>query len=461
MSGARALAAALIGDLWAMEPNKLTGLVESLQGGGVEGWASGYVAPQTAAVVEDKAGSSNPVAEIPIHGVIMKKVPAIFGFLGVEATSTTDTAAAIRAALEDDSVESIELSIDSPGGTIAGVQPLADLIHEASKAKPVHAKISDMAASAAYWLGSQASSMEANPGAMVGSIGVYRVMIDSSEKASKDGLRVHLVSSGEFKGAGAPGTEIQPKHIEREQRIIDQAAEMFVESIARGRNMDLANVSEWATGETWFSDEAQKMGLIDMVSAVELPESVEKTEPADFDGGKEVIMEETIQEPAAEELVEVQAVAMEQEIAELKAALEAKTVELEAKAAEDNATKAALKAVIEGQKEQCIAKGVENGQIVPAMVEQVQTFAEFCGDDVAKLEAFVEALPVQVRPEAASEAPAAAVERVELSDKDKQVAKLLGIEPEAMATGGEWRAVSVRGELLDQSGAVIGNVGGN
>jgi signal peptide peptidase SppA len=450
-----------------MEPHRLTGLIEALNNsGGVGNFASGFVAPQgfvietlnEARSTSEEETEPDPIRQIPIHGVIMKKVPAIFGFLGVEATSTADTAAAIKAALLDETVESIELSIDSPGGTIAGVQPLADLIFEGAKIKPIHAKVSDMAASAAYWLGSQASSIEANAGAMVGSIGVYRVMVDSSARASKNGLKVHLVSSGEFKGAGAPGTELKPKHLEREQKTIDQAADLFAASIARGRGVDLMNVKEWATGETWFTDEARAMGLIDSVSSVDLPESVEKLEPAEF-GGKGVEMEEQ-QQPAAVEKPD-EADTMRAEIEALKQALELKNTELEASAAEGEAKESALKAVIEGQKEELIGQALESGQVLPAMVEQVRTFAAFCGDDVAKLGAFIGALPVQTRPVAVSEAPVKAAERAELNDSDQAVARLLRIAPEAMATGGEWRAINARGELLDNDGAIIATVKGN
>ena len=52
-------------------------------------------------------------------------------------------------------------------------------------------------------------------------------------------------------------------------------------------------------------------------------------------------------------------------------------------------------------------------------------------------------------------------ERTELNDSDQAVARLLRIAPEAMATGGEWRAINARGELLDQDGAIIATVGGN
>ena len=122
-------------------------------------------------------------------------VIAISGIL--EKRQTHHVRSLLRNATEDERVVGILLVIDSPGGTVAGTADLAASIRSAAKVKPVHAFVEDLAASAAYWAASQAGKVFANTNtAMVGSIGTYAVLIDSSEMANKAGIKVHVIRAG-------------------------------------------------------------------------------------------------------------------------------------------------------------------------------------------------------------------------------------------------------------------------
>ena len=55
---------------------------------------------------------------------------------------------------------------------------LADAVFKARSSKRVIAFASDLVASAAYWVGSQADQMFANPTALIGSIGTYALIAD-------------------------------------------------------------------------------------------------------------------------------------------------------------------------------------------------------------------------------------------------------------------------------------------
>jgi len=425
--------------LWAMDATHLRRLVCDLHHANLQ--SLGPVVGLSSPSVDTTAGGG-PVATIPIHGVIMKKVPGVFSMLGIEATGTTETTAAIQAALADDSIEEIEISVDSPGGSVAGVQQLADLIHEARKVKPVKAVVSDMAASAAYWLASQADTIEANPSALIGSIGVYRVLVDSSKAMDDDGIQVHLIKSGEHKGTGTPGVHISEAQIEEEQRIVDGVADMFVGAVARGRGLAIEKVREFATGSTWFADEAQPMGLVDEITTAAMPQH----------GGADMA-----DKPEAAEIVDQ---AMKAQIDALELQVLDLTGQLSAKSAETAAQAAALNSIIEIQKTEILNDGAKRGAIVPAMRAEVENFAQFCEDDVEKLRSFVDALPVQTRATTESEQPAEQERNVagDISDDDAAVAKLLGISTEDMRTKSNWRAISAGGAILDDDGKVVGGI---
>jgi ClpP class serine protease len=110
----------------------------------------------------------------------------------------------LEAALADDKVTSIMLDIDSPGGSTDLIPEMAAQIRQARKQKPIVAMANTAAASAAYWLGSQASEFVVSPSGKVGSIGVFAAHTDVSEAEAKAGVKTTLISAGKFKTEMSP-----------------------------------------------------------------------------------------------------------------------------------------------------------------------------------------------------------------------------------------------------------------
>lgn len=174
---------------------------------------------------------------------------------------------ALRVAQNDPKVGGIALKIDSPGGTVAGVQDLADDIH--AVIKPVVAFAEDLTASAAYWLASQAHKLVASPGAFIGSIGVYAVVRDWSEFFESAGIQTFVIKSAQHKGAGATGSRITDEQLDNFQRIVDDIHGLFVGAVARGRNRSTADVQAWADGRLHAAAAALELGLIDSIGSFE------------------------------------------------------------------------------------------------------------------------------------------------------------------------------------------------
>lgn len=182
-------------------------------------------------------------------------------------TSTMSVRRLIRAALRDEDVEVIMLSIDSPGGQVAGTKELADEIAQANTQKPIIAQIDDLGASAALWIASQAGNVFANATAEVGSIGTVAVVTDLSQKAEMEGVKVHVISTGEFKGAFAPGSEVTDAQIENLQSRINSLNEFFLSAISTGRRMPREAVEKIADGRVFMASEAAELGLIDAIQS--------------------------------------------------------------------------------------------------------------------------------------------------------------------------------------------------
>ena len=210
------------------------------------------------------------IAVIPMRGVIAKYAHQVNGSSQPRGIASETVLRGLRAALEDDAVRGILLNIDSPGGSVSGVPALAEEVLASKAEKPVWAHAQDMMASAAYWIGSQAERVYASRAATVGSIGVYAAIVDQSRAFENEGLRVHVLRAGEHKGAGVAGSPIEKADLEQLQKHVDQTRELFVEAIAQGREqLELDQIRELATGDTWLAPEALERGLIDGVLSFE------------------------------------------------------------------------------------------------------------------------------------------------------------------------------------------------
>jgi signal peptide peptidase SppA len=201
-------------------------------------------------------------AIIPIIGPTSK-------YGGFGTASTMKIREQVRAAATDDTVESVLLYVDSPGGAVAGNRDLARDVRELNKVKPVHAYAADMMASAAYGVASQAGKIVANEGAIVGSIGTMSALVDTSGAYEKAGVKVHPITSGGVKGMGMPGTKITQEQIQHQQQLINKVSAQFVNSVAEGRGFSQAKAKELADGRLHIAADAASIGLVDAVASLE------------------------------------------------------------------------------------------------------------------------------------------------------------------------------------------------
>lgn len=202
--------------------------------------------------------NENGVGVIKFEGMVCKR-PSFWGWLFGGTASTQVAQEALNAALADPGVKSILLVVDSPGGTVAGTEELAEAVFRARSVKPVTAYASDMCASAAYWIASQASKLYANATASVGSIGVYSVNADLSRMYQNEGVEVSVVKSAPGKGAGVRGTRWTLEQEADLQREVDSLGAEFVEAVRRARPAAVTA----ADGRCYTAREGLSFGLVD------------------------------------------------------------------------------------------------------------------------------------------------------------------------------------------------------
>lgn len=209
------------------------------------------------------------VAIIPIDGVLSKKMNLFSEISG--GVSTQMLGHTFQQAIDDPTVHSIILAIDSPGGTVDGTQNVADQIFASRGKKKVVALASGMMGSAAYWIGSAADQVFISSDTdIVGSIGVVATHIDYSQQEHARGVKITEIAAGKYKRIASQHEPLTPEGRASIQDQIDHVYSIFVDSVAKHRGVSSQDVlDKMADGRIFLGKKARDAGLVDGVSTLD------------------------------------------------------------------------------------------------------------------------------------------------------------------------------------------------
>lgn len=242
---------------WCIEPAWLQEAITLIKAGA---WQSRSVSKEVEQSLYRVLDSG--IAYVPVMGQITK------GDSKYGGVSSLALRSALREIRADPKIRAAVLHIDSPGGTYAGTAELANAVDRLANEKWVVAAIEDLGASAAYWVASQAMRIYATPTSEVGSIGTYAVITDSSGAAAAEGLKVHVISTGPYKGVGEPGVPVTDEHLAYLKTRLSELNEHFLAAVANGRQVSREKVDTWADGRVHIAAHAKDIGLIDEIGNV-------------------------------------------------------------------------------------------------------------------------------------------------------------------------------------------------
>lgn len=198
------------------------------------------------------------VAVLPVSGPIFRYGNILTEISG--ATSVEVLATDFRAALDDPDIRGIVLEIDSPGGQIAGISEFADQV--AAAGKPTVAYISDLGASAGYWIASAADQVIIRDTAAAGSVGVVATL-----RRDKKDDRIQIVSSQSPRKRVDPETEDGRAVL---QAVVDDIADVFIARVASYRAVSAEHVLEhFGQGGLLVGKNAVSAGLADGLGSLE------------------------------------------------------------------------------------------------------------------------------------------------------------------------------------------------
>ncbi|MFT4310467.1 MAG: signal peptide peptidase SppA [Candidatus Woesearchaeota archaeon] len=209
---------------------------------------------------------SGNVLIIPIHGVIVAETqPSIFGSSG--AVSSTNIIRILDEAENNRKVDAVILEINSPGGSGVASDEIARRV--ATFNKPIVANIRESGASGAYWVASSTDYITANRFSIVGSIGVIASYLEFSGLLEHFNISYQRFVAGDNKDFGSPFREPTPQEAQQFQALLDEMHTIFIQEVAKGRNMPEQDIRALADGSIYTGSQAVSLGLIDSTGGMD------------------------------------------------------------------------------------------------------------------------------------------------------------------------------------------------
>jgi protease IV len=166
---------------------------------------------------------------------------------------------------DNSNIKAVIVSIDSPGGSVAGGEALHDSFARVAAKKPVVAVMGGVAASAGYMIAVPAARIFASEGTLTGSIGVLLETGDISGLLGKIGVSSDPIVSGPLKDQPSYTRPLSPEGKQVLQGLVMDMYDQFVGMVATGRHMDPARVRELGDGRAYTGRQAVNLGLVDQI----------------------------------------------------------------------------------------------------------------------------------------------------------------------------------------------------
>ena len=230
-----------------------------------DGW---YAKPKTA---RDMYTVESRVARVGMDGTLVHKLGGVEPYSGMIGYDCLDRI--VSDAQANKEVGATLIDADSAGGEVAGCFAFANRLRTMGArngGKPIIAFANEMTCSAAYAIASACDAVMTTDTGMVGSIGVWTMLVDMTKGLDKNGINVRMIRAGERKARGGPYEEADDETVTKLQGWVDETWHLFAEFVAANRPISkqavLALEGDWFTGS-----DALDLGLVD---AVDSPEAI-------------------------------------------------------------------------------------------------------------------------------------------------------------------------------------------
>lgn len=165
---------------------------------------------------------------------------------------------------DDEAVKGIVLRVNTPGGSATGAEKIQREVRSYMETKkPVVVSMGNYAASGGYWVSAYSDKILANPLTITGSIGVFGLLYNVDDLATKIGVNFNKVLTGELADLELLIHKKSDKAMDILQRSTQFFYNLFIQKVSEGRHLTEDKVKAIANGRVWSGENALKNSLID------------------------------------------------------------------------------------------------------------------------------------------------------------------------------------------------------
>jgi protease-4 len=172
-------------------------------------------------------------------------------------------------ARKDKNVKAIVIRVNSPGGNAMTSDLIWREIELTKKVKPVVVSMGNYAASGGYYIACNANKIFAENNTITGSIGVFGVLPNFTQLATKIGIHTEQVKTNENASEYSPFVPMNEKFKAVTLESVEHIYKTFVSHVAAGRKMTIAQVDSIGQGRVWSGSQALKIGLVDKIGGLD------------------------------------------------------------------------------------------------------------------------------------------------------------------------------------------------
>ena len=162
-------------------------------------------------------------------------------------------------------ISAIVIRIDSPGGLVAPTQEIFEKVKSVRDVKPIVSSMATVAASGGYYIALGSDSLIANPGTIVGSIGVIMNYPIATELLDKVGIKFETVKSGGLKDVGSYSREVTEADRRHLNEMVTNMHNQFITAVEENRDIDRSEIIKLADGRVFTGLQSKDLGLVDML----------------------------------------------------------------------------------------------------------------------------------------------------------------------------------------------------
>ena len=166
---------------------------------------------------------------------------------------------------DDENLQGVLVSINSPGGTVVSSKELYTIIKNIRENVPVVVSMKEVAASGGYMVSLAGNKIFSYDGTLTGSIGVILQSANIEEFLKKVGVEPIVFKSGNLKAVPNPIESLDAEGRKNIENIIKDMHKKFLDLVKNERNISGENLKLISDGRIFTGTQAKKINLVDYI----------------------------------------------------------------------------------------------------------------------------------------------------------------------------------------------------